>query len=196
MTGNLEHETLPGPEPQPATAATPAGEPAIHPAAPAAGAGRLRPRRRTWLAAIAGVLVLPVAVAAGISWTATTTDIFRTHAADARVVSAADLEEQYGIRVNLVAVSAAGGMIDMRFTVTDQSKAEALLHDATTEPALYVESSGAVLRAPTGMRHKVTILDGGNYFILYGNPGGAIQAGTPVSVVINDIRLAPITAQS
>ena len=46
-------------------------------------------------------------------------------------------------------------------------------------PELLVEPSGTVIRAPTGMRHKVTILDGGSYFILYSNPGGAIQAGTP-----------------
>ena len=163
---------------------------------PAGVTPRRRVRRRTWLAAIAGVLVLPVAVAAGLSWTAATTDIFQTKAADARVVSASEFEAQYGIRVNLVAVSARGGMIDLRFTVTDRSKAEYLLHDAETEPALFVESSGAVIRAPTGMRHKVTILDGGSYFILYANPGGAIQSGTPVSVVVNDIRLAPISAQS
>ena len=163
-----------------------------------AGATTTRRRlpRRTWLAAIVGVLVLPVAVAAGLSWTAASSDAFQTRAADARVVSAADFEQKYGIRVNLVAVSAAGGMIDMRFTVTDRAKAEHLLHDATTEPALYVESSGAVIRAPTGMRHKVTILDGGSYFILYANPGGSIQSGTPVSVVVEDVRLEPIDAQS
>ncbi len=163
-----------------------------------AGAATTRRRlpRRTWLAAVVGVLVLPLAVAAGLSWTAATTDAFKTRAADARVVSASEFEREYGIRVNLVAVSAAGGMIDMRFTVTDREKAEHLLHDATSEPALYVESSGTVIQAPTGMRHKVTILDGGSYFILYANPGGSIQSGTPVSVVVDDVRLEPIDAQS
>jgi hypothetical protein len=163
-----------------------------------AGAARTRHlRRRTWLAAIVGVLVLPVAVAAGLTYTASGSDV-RSDAdvAAARVVSAADMESEYGIKVNLVAVSAAGGMIDLRFTVTDREKAAHLLHDATVMPELLVEPSGTVVHAPTGMRHKVTLLDGGNYFLLYPNPGGAIQAGTAVSVVIGDVRLAPLGAQS
>ena len=179
-----------------AAAVPEAQDPVPAPLEPAGATPTRRVRRRTWLAAAFGVLVLPVVVAAGLSWTAASTDAFKTRAADARVVSASEFEQQYGIRVNLVAVSAAGGMIDMRFTVTDRDKAEHLLHDATSEPALYVESSGAVIRAPTGMRHKVTILDGGSYFILYANPGGSIQSGTPVSVVIDDVRLQPIDAQS
>lgn len=172
-------------------------DPAPAPQGPAGTTQTLRMRRRTWLAAIVGVLVLPVAVAAAITYTAPGSGLpSDADVAAARVVSAADMESEYGIKVNLVAVSAAGGMIDLRFTVTDKDKAIHLLHDATVMPELLVEPSGKVIRAPTGMRHKVTVLDGGNYFILYPNPGGAIQAGTPVSVVIDSVRLAPLDAQS
>jgi hypothetical protein len=172
-------------------------DPAPAPLGPAGTTQTLRLRRRTWLAAMVGVLVLPVAVAAAITFTAAGSGV-RSDAevAAARVVSAADMESEYGIRVNLVGVSAGGGMVDVRFTVTDKDKAIHLLHDATVMPELLVEPSGKVIHAPTGMRHKVTILDGGNYFILYPNPGGAIQAGTPVSVVIDSVRLAPLDAQS
>ncbi len=111
-------------------------------------------------------------------------------------MSASDLEEEYGIKVNLVAVSAGGGMIDVRFTVIDKDKALHLLHDATSDAGPARRAERHRDPAPTGMRHKVTILDGGTYFILYANPGGAIQAGTPVSVVIDDVRLQPIDAQS
>jgi hypothetical protein len=152
--------------------------------------------RRTWLAAIAGVIVLPVLVAAGITWSAAGSATTSSNAAAARVVSVADMQQQYGIKVNLVGVTAAGGLVDVRFTVIDKDKAIGILHDGTSMPELLVEPSGAVIHAPTGMRHKVTILNGGNYFLLYSNPGGAIQAGTQVSVVIGDIRLEPITAQS
>ncbi len=167
--------------------------------APPEPAGATPPRgmrRRTWIAALAAVLILPMAVAAGLTWSAGTGLESDADVAAARVVSAAKMEQDYGIRVNLVAVSAAGGMIDLRFTVTDKEKAAHVLHDATAMPELFVESSGAVVRAPTGMRHKVTLLDGGNYFILYPNPGGAIQRGTSVSVVIGSVRLAPLDAQS
>ena len=173
------------------------GDPVPAPQEPAgATPARRRFPPRTWIAAFAGVLVLPIAVAAGITFTTAGANRSDSNAAAARIVSAADLETEYGIKVKLVAVSAGGGMIDLRFTVTDQDKALHLLHDATVMPELLVEPSGTVIHAPTGMRHKVTILDGGNYFILYPNPGGAIQAGTPVSVVIDSVRLAPLDAQS
>jgi hypothetical protein len=167
------------------------------PLEPAGATRGPRLRRRAWLAAVAGVLVLPVAVAASITWSAAEPGgVSADNAAAARVVSATDMEQEYGIKVNLVAVTAAGGLVDVRFTVVDKDKAAHVLHDGASMPELLVEPSGRVIHAPTGMRHKVTLLDGGNYFLLYSNPGGAIQAGTQVSVVIGDIRLAPLSAQS
>jgi hypothetical protein len=146
--------------------------------------------------AIAAALVLPVAVAAGLTWTASTTDLFASRAQDARVVSPSDMEESYGIRVDLVAVTADGGLIDLRFTVLDKEKAGHVLHDADTLPELLVASSGAVLRAPQPHAHKLQLVDGASYFLLFPNAGGAIQAGTPVSVVIDQIRLEALDAQS
>jgi len=135
------------------------------------------------------VLVAPLALAVAITASATVPG-----PATARVVSAAELEEQYGIKVDLVAVIAAGGVIDVRYQIVDKDKAGHLLHDAP--PALYVEASGAVLRSNASKSHKMTIVDGASYFLLYPNSGGVIQAGTQVSVVIDQVRLAPITAQS
>jgi hypothetical protein len=116
--------------------------------------------------------------------------------ADAPVVSAASLEDVYGLRLNIVAVTAAGGLVDVRFTVTDKDKALHVLHDASSMPALYVEASGAVLRAPKPLAHKMVLLNGATYFVLYPNSGGAIQRGTSVSVVIDSVRSQPIVAES
>ena len=171
-------------------------EPVPIPLEPAGSTPTRRMPRRTWLAAVAGVLVLPIAVAAGLTISAAGSGTMASNAAAARVVSAADMEQEYGIKVNLVAVTAAGGLVDVRFTVVDKDKAIHILHDGASMPELLVEPTGTVIHAPTGMRHKVTLLDGGNYFLLYSNPGGAVQAGTEVSVVIGDIRLEPLDAQS
>ncbi len=151
---------------------------------------------RTWLAAIAGVLVLPLVVAATLTFTAAGSSGSASNAAAARLVSAADMENEYGIRVTLVAITAAGGLVDLRFTVLDKEKAAHILHDAAAMPELLVETSGAVLSAPKAMAHKLTLLDGATYFLLYPNAGGVIQRGTGVSVVIDGIRLAAIDAQS
>lgn len=179
------------------TAAVPeTQDPRPAPLEPAGAKPARRLPRRSWLAAIAGVIILPVVVAAGLTWSAANPGSTSSNAAAARLVSAADMEREFGVRVNLVAVTAAGGLVDLRFTVLDKNKAVRLFHDAAVSPELLVETSGAVLHAPKAMAHKVTLLDGATYFLLYPNSGGMIQAGTQVSVVIDSIRLAPILAQS
>ena len=165
------------------------------PSAQPTGVRKARSSTRSWTIVIAGVLLLPLSVVSILTLPA----IARTRAeiaAAARVVDTATLEAETGIRVNLVAVTADGGLIDMRFTVVDQVKAGHLFHDAASMPALFVERSGAVLSASHPLAHKVTVLNGATYFLFFANSGGAIQSGTPVSIVIDGLRTAPIDAQS
>jgi hypothetical protein len=150
---------------------------------------------RSWVTILAGVILLPLMVVSSLTIPAvvlTKADA----AASARVVDAAALEAATGIRVNLVAVTAEGGLVDLRFTVIDEDKASHLMHDAATMPSLYVERSGRVLSASHPLAHKVSVLDGATYFLFYANSGGAIQGGTPVSVVVDGLRTAPLIAQS
>jgi hypothetical protein len=171
-----------------------APSPAGNASGPAAPAGA-RPRSRGAIAALLGlalaVLVLPVTLAVGI--TAATAP---ATPATARVVTAADFQAEYGIRVDLVAVIAAGGLVNVRFTVLDADKAGHLLHDTAELPSLYVEGTGAVLRTSQPKAHKMRILDGASYFLMYPNSGGAIQRGTQVSLFVDPVRLQPIGAQS
>ena len=141
------------------------------------------------------VTLAPLALAVGITATATEPSP-AVRAGEARLVSAVELERDYGIKVKLIAVTAEGGVVDLRFTVTDREKAAHLLHDAGALPELFVEASGAVLRSPKPMAHKMTVRDGASYFLLYPNSGGVVQAGSEVSVVIDDVRLTAIHAQS
>ena len=80
--------------------------------------------------------------------------------------------------------------------MTDEQKASLAFHSKDTMPSLGVESRGLLINPPGGMAHHLKIVGGASYFVLYANPGGSIQAGTPVSVVVGNQRLAPITAQS
>jgi len=150
---------------------------------------------RPWIGGILAVLVIPLLLATSLTWGAGAGGP-AARAAATRVVSPADLEQAFGIRLDLVAVIAAGGLVNVRFTVVDTDKAGHVLHDNADLPALYVEARGAVLRTSQPKAHKMTILDGASYFLLYPNSGGVIQAGTGVSIVIGDVRLEPITAQS
>jgi hypothetical protein len=153
-------------------------------AAPAsADSPAARPRRRRgWLAVVAAA-----AIAAGGVGVALTRDDGTP--SPATPITAAALEARYGTRIDLVALTALGGLVQLRFTVLDEAKAHDLFASADAMPAIVAEPSGRVLRAPTGMRHHLALLDGGSYFVLYANAANAVQRGTPVSIQIDDVKL-------
>ena len=151
-----------------------------------------RPRRRwRWRASI----VIALAGIGGVHVTNGRTAAPKGFAQATSAVTAAEMEDRYGVRIDLVALAALGGMVQLRFTVLDKDKAAGLFHDAAQSPALAVESNGKVLRAPEGMAHKLTLLDGGSYFMLYANAASALQQGTKVSVLIDKVRLEHLTVQ-
>ena len=154
------------------------------------------PRLGSWLLVLLGVVVLPLTMVVTLTFTGVVRDAHAIDAAGARIVSADGLESTYGIRVTLIAVTAEGGLVDVRFTVTDETKAAGVLAEHGAMPALFVERSGAILSTSHPMAHKITLIQGGTYFLLYPNSAGAVQPGTPVSIVVSGVRLAAINAQS
>lgn len=110
-------------------------------------------------------------------------------------ISASPIEDRYGIRVTLVGVTAAGGLVNFRFKVLDAEKAKEIVQDPENMPMLIAEDSGTTLKAPGTVRHNITLETGRGYYILYINTQGAIKPGTPVSVVIGDLRLEHMIAQ-
>jgi hypothetical protein len=156
-------------------------------------AGEPTPQRspRWWLAAVV-VLVLVVGGFAVLRHNHNSASV----AVPGTPVSAAELESKYGTRIDMVALTALGGLVQLRFTVLDKTKAETLFHVAENMPALIAEPSGKILHAPTGMRHHLTLLDGGSYFVLYANAGNALSPGTPVSVLIDTVKLEHLATAS
>ncbi len=108
-------------------------------------------------------------------------------------ITDAELEEQYGIRVTLIAVTAAGGMVDLRFEVIDAEKANKLLDDHENMPALI--PLGSKRRLGTTGEHRMKLFSGKVYYMLYGNAQGIVQPGTPVSVAFGNLILPPIPAK-
>jgi hypothetical protein len=104
------------------------------------------------------------------------------------------IEELYGIRIKWVAVIAGGGGIDFRFIVVNPDKANELLHDPNFRPILNPNNSGKRINPPE-MTHNFVFQAGIAYHILFSNPGGIVERGTPVTVEFGDHHLAPIIAQ-
>jgi len=104
-------------------------------------------------------------------------------------ISQSTLEEKYGLRVNLVAVTAAGGFVDLRLKIVDGDKARLLLADEKNFPVLFSEH-GIILNAPEDTKsQKIEFITGGNLFILYPNPNNTIQRDGSVNILFGDIAL-------
>ena len=112
----------------------------------------------------------------------------------AGAISEATMEDRYGVRVDLVALTALGGLAQLRFTVLDKDKADKLFH--TDKPKLLVESNGTLLSPPEDAAHKMTLLNGAGYFLFYANAGDVLHAGDKVSVVVEGVRLEHVVVKS
>ena len=110
------------------------------------------------------------------------------------VISAKTLEDRFGIRVTLIAVTAGGGIIDFRYKILDKKKAGFLLGDGM--PTLIGEETGIAVAPPAHvMKHNAQMENGANYFMFYPNTRNAVKPGDRVSVVIGSIRLDPVIVQ-
>ncbi len=147
-------------------------------------------RRRIGLA---GVIISLLLVAALMGGCAANAASAAPPPAARTTLTAEQLEAQYGLRVNLLALTAAGGMVDLRLTVTDAAKAAALLGNLS--PALGVSGSAVVLRAPDDGLPQEKPEDGKLLFRLFPNSGNAVKRGTKVAVTFGDISLQPLPVQ-
>lgn len=113
--------------------------------------------------------------------------------AGSTAITAEQLEEQYGVRLDVIGLLASGGLVELRFQVTDADKATALFGEVEDMPVLAVEGTSDVLYSAKGMKHQLVLLDGASYFFLYGNVGNVLQEGSKVAFVMNGVRIPHLT---
>jgi hypothetical protein len=115
----------------------------------------------------------------------------------ARPLRAGELEriaDRWGIRIEGLRLTAAGYMLDFRYTVLDPAKAEPLFA-RKSKPVLTDEKTGAVMAVPvppkTGaLRPSNDPKVGRTYFMFFANPGHFIQRSSPVTVTIGDFSVS------
>jgi hypothetical protein len=163
---------------------------------------RIAPPRRTLASALTLAVVLGALQLAGCA----TAPAPAAQAAPA-AVQAADTrpalqEADFGIKVEALRLSAAGSMLDFRYRVLDATKAAPLL-DGRMQPYLLDEARGAKLGVPespvlgrirqTSRNNK--ILTDRTYFIMFGNPGKALQSGDKVTLLLGALKITDLTVQ-
>ncbi len=153
-------------------------------------AAKTRPVRGRLVAIGVVAILLLGAGAARAWWPEAKADV----RAGTTLVTAEGMAARYGITVNLIGVTAAGGLIEFRYQVVDPDKADQMIHDVTLLPIVVVEDSGAtmVISRP---HHAVEPELGGTYFFLFANAHNAIRAGSQLTLVMGDSRLEHIVAQ-
>jgi hypothetical protein len=123
-------------------------------------------------------------------------------AAPAVVSAPAELASTYGIRVEGLHLSAAGSMLDFRYRVLDVQKAAPLL-DRKLKPYLLDPKWGAQLGVPDtpvlGQIRQTSrngaIYTDRTYFIMFGNPGKAVQRGDTVTLVMGQAKITDLKVQ-
>lgn len=108
----------------------------------------------------------------------------------------------YGIRVESLHLSAAGSMLDFRYRVLDADKAAPLLN-GNIQPYLLDEKHGAKLGVPdTPVLGRIrqtsrnnNILTNRSYFIMFGNPGKAVQSGDKVTLLLGQLKIVDLKVQ-
>ncbi|MDP9483824.1 MAG: hypothetical protein M3P84_11460, partial [Chloroflexota bacterium] len=97
--------------------------------------------------------------------------------------------------VTHIAVTADGGLVEMRFLVLDSDRALAMMQDVANVPVLRVERTGDVIRSAALMTAKHAVAAGRTGFMLYRNTAGAIKPGESISVVFGQLELQHVVAQ-
>lgn len=152
-----------------------------------------RPRRRLLLLVLLVTALVVGGVVAVRSATAGADDV----RSGTTAVSVQEFAAHTGVRVTLLGLVAQGGMIEFRYQVVDPDKAALLLHDDAKRPILVAEDSGATLAMLSRPHnHKADLKAGGTYFFLMPNTRNAVEDGTPVTVIVDDVRLEHLVARS
>lgn len=103
------------------------------------------------------------------------------------------LNDDWGIEVTRLNLTANGYMIDFRYRVLDAKKAQELF-TRQNKPYLIDQTSGKVVAVPNigkvgPLRNSNMAKEGKIYWMFFDNISGLIKAGNKVTVVIGDFRV-------
>jgi len=110
------------------------------------------------------------------------------------VITQAEIEARYGIRFTQIAMTADGGLVDIRYVVVDSENAMATMMDGTNNPVL-IASNGLKVSTETTMTHKIEHEVGRTYWMLYYNTKNALHPGSVVDLQIGDLLIENVKVQ-
>lgn len=108
---------------------------------------------------------------------------------DIETISAAAFEEQTGLQVRQIRLSADSGLVDFRLKIVDGHKAQHFLSDPDKMPRLIVPDKGMTLFTHPQLDQSLSYRDGEEIVLLFGNTAGAVKPGTYVIVSFGELQI-------
>jgi len=148
--------------------------------------------RRNFLGQALVVLV----AAAGIALVVLTTGFLRGGSTTlAPVPLSADIEAKWGIRVTQVAVTADGGLVELRFVVLDSEKASAMMNSVNNLPVMHPDGTNLLVNSAAQMSEHSVLTAGQTYFLLYRNTSGVVKRGASLTIAFGDLHIDHVIAR-
>lgn len=104
------------------------------------------------------------------------------------------IEQDWGVKIEGMRLTAGGYMLDFRYRITDPDKAAPIL-DPAKKPHLIDQATGAMFIVPAPSKvgslrptANGSPIEGRTYFVIFSNPGMFVKAGNKVTVEIGDFR--------
>jgi len=109
------------------------------------------------------------------------------------------IEEQWGIQVKGIRLTAAGYMLDFRYHVTDSEKASAILNRQQNATLIHQESKTVmqVPRTRLGPMRQTSVKppEGRDYLMFFANKNGLVKTGDKVTVMIGDFKIEDLVVE-
>lgn len=108
--------------------------------------------------------------------------------------------EKLGIKPVAIRLTAAGTMVDFRYSVLDSRKSLPMF-SRKTKTFLVEQASGEQFPMPADTKlgplrsSSREPLVGREYFIFFTNPGGVLKHGSKVAVVVGDMKIENLTIE-
>jgi hypothetical protein len=110
------------------------------------------------------------------------------------------IEDQWGVEIQGVRLTAAEYMLDFRYRVLDSDKAAPIL-DRHIKPHVIVERTGVKLQVPISSKvgplrgTEVHPQAGRNYTTLFANPSRHVKRGDLITVVVGDFSVEHLAVE-
>ncbi len=134
------------------------------------------------------VLVAAAGFAAFRFWDAARQSGQAARIAEQQALAMAQIEDRWGIHISQVMATADGGLVDLRYQITDPDKAIFMYDDIENFPRLVTEDSNVEI-AINNLSHEHDLEFGRTYFVIYRNVAGAVKPGGLVTVSVGDLNV-------